>query len=134
MIRTALHWTLLRLAVLPWLVMMAGFWLALALVVWADRLKPYASPMNCWTWAGQEWWRRMRAWMAEGMPQGREPYILWRYGRSKPPEVTHALVGDLDRDSGVMGLDSYKPDDPHDVPVWLAWTRLRFKGRVVRGD
>lgn len=134
---TALHWLLLRLAVLPWVLMVAGFALALALVVWADKLRPEAPPTNCWTWAGQEWWRRMRAWKGQGMPVGHEPYFVWRWSRERPRQATHALVGEMDTESGLMGLESYKPDDAGQFPLWHFWRwgeLFAFKGGVRQGD
>lgn len=136
-ILTALHWLLLRLAVLPWLLMVAGFVLALVLVVWADKLRPDAPRSNCWSWAGQEWWRRMRAWFAAGWPVGREPYFVFRFSRERPQQATHALVGDMDHDSGMMGLDSYKPRDAESFPWWKVWKwpdAFTFRGEVHRGD
>lgn len=89
---------------------------------------------NCLIWALWTYAVRLRAWVRCGMPKGGEPYLVIRPSRFRPRWVPHFLVGELDRESGVMDLDSYKPIAGKDVSGWLVWLRLLFRGRVERGD
>lgn len=89
---------------------------------------------NCVIWALCEWRRRLATWRAAGRPVGREPYLLLRPSRRDPRHLPHMLVGHRDSQSDLMHLESFKPDEPTDVPWWRAWSHIVFRGRVSRGD
>jgi hypothetical protein len=90
---------------------------------------------NCYLWARWQYRLRLRAWKRAGRPAGREPYFVERASRSEPRQVPHFLVGEIvDHESGVMALESFKPVAPRNVPWYMVWTRLLFRGRVCKGD
>lgn len=88
---------------------------------------------NCWAWGLVEFARLHAAWRRAGMPKGLEPFLMLRPSRSRPRLIPHLLVGvnspDLD-----LPVRSYTPLHRRDVPWWLAWTRLAFRGQVTSGD
>lgn len=88
---------------------------------------------NCYLWARSRYRELESAWIKAGRPAGQEPYILRRPSRSEPRSVPHFLVGRRDH-TGVMELESFKPDEPKNVPWYMAWSRLLFRGSVHRGD
>jgi hypothetical protein len=133
-VRRLLYLAATRAAVLPWALGMLNLAVAFRLAVWADRISPSAIPPNCWVYAAQQWEREYLAWSAAGYPEGAEPYGVVRGSRKRPKWIPHALVGTRERESGLMDLVSFKPDDPEDAPVWAFWRRTEFKGRVHRGD
>lgn len=93
--------------------------------------------LNCLFWAYLEYRRRERDWVRAGRPIGDEPYWVKRPSRNAPRGLRHRLVGRLHRASGMIEVESFKPDVPTDVPLWKfwrVWTHLLFKGRAERGD
>lgn len=89
---------------------------------------------NCLIWALWNYVGKVRTWARSGMPKGQEPYLVLRPSRFRPRWVPHFLVGKLDKDTGAMDLESFKPVAGKDVPVWLVWLKVLFVGRVERGD
>ncbi len=89
---------------------------------------------NCWLWAQLEYWRRRRAWVRQGRPIGKEPYIIRRPSRSEPRWLAHWLIGELDTDVDAIRVVSFKPVLPTDEPWWLAWRHFFFRGCVRCGD
>lgn len=90
--------------------------------------------LNCWIYAKFEFYRRTIIWLKDGRPQDRIPHFDRRWSKSDPWWIPHFSVGERDPDSGMVELESFKPDNPTSVPWYLAWTHLLFRGRVVRGD
>jgi hypothetical protein len=84
---------------------------------------------NCLAFAWREYRRRYAEWQAAGMPPALHPWLQGRPSKSAPHEVLHWTVGGW--------LDApleFVPLERRDVPWWLAWTRLVFRGRVRRAD
>jgi hypothetical protein len=88
---------------------------------------------NCWLWARALYRRRLRAWIAAGMPAGQEPYWCKRPSRRTPRWLRHYLVGTLEAD-GRVRVCSLVPIKPTDVPAWLAWTHAWFEGVPTYDD
>lgn len=76
-----------------------------------------------------ETWRHRRALRRAGM----ESYSVKRPSRFAWSPF-HQGWGVLDKSTGQIRFFSFKPVDGRDVPWYMAWTRLLFKGRVVEGD
>jgi hypothetical protein len=57
-IRFSLHATICMVAILPWLIGVFGFYIALWFGILADKVWPNATWGNCWTHAGPLWHRR----------------------------------------------------------------------------
>lgn len=88
---------------------------------------------NCIIWALWTYAARLRAWIRDGMPEQREPYLMVRPSRFRPRWVPHVLVAQWDSTFGLR-VHSYKPINGREVPWYLAWTRLLFRGREEEGD
>ena len=90
---------------------------------------------NCFLWAHwreRELWRQ---WEAAGCPVDRVPAILRRAGRSRPFWTRHWVVGWwIFATHTLVEVESFVPDERREVPWYLAWTRLIFKGHIKRGD
>ena len=84
---------------------------------------------NCVVEATREYERRC----AERRPVGQEPYLLVRPTRAKAG-VIHMLVGEYDPTVDAVRVEIFKPVASVDLPVWLAWKRVRFLGHWVHGD
>lgn len=134
--KQAAAWMLTRVLPVPlWALAMVSLWACVRMVSAASRLAPDLAPGNCWVYVGQEWDRMSREWRAAGMPVGGEPYVTARYSRKEPRNVLHGLVASgFDSESERMSLRSFKPVSPTDAPAWAFWRRVRFEGRVERGD
>jgi hypothetical protein len=132
--RPALARVLLYTATALWALGMLVFALAISLCVLAARVHPHLQPPNCWVWAAQEWWRLMRQWLRDGRQPGKQPYFNTRASDLSPWWLMHSLVSPgPNPDSGVMPLESFKPDDPVQLPWWQAWRKWSFEGRVRKG-
>lgn len=88
---------------------------------------------NCLIWGLWAYAVQLRAWVRAGMPKGREPYLLVRPSRLRPRWLPHVLVGQMDGE-GRMRMRSYVPVSGADLPWFLAWLGLLFKGHEVEGD
>ena len=90
---------------------------------------------NCFVWAH---WRERQLWAqweAAGCPVDRVPCIQRRPSRAYPAWVRHWVVGWWRFESGTLeDVESVVPDHPVDVPWYMTWTRLIFRGHVKRGD
>lgn len=87
---------------------------------------------NCLLWALWAYAVQLRAWVRDGMPKGREPYLMIRPSRLRPRWLPHVLVAQ--RDGAGLRVESYTPTVKADVPWYLAWTCLLFAGEVTEGD
>jgi hypothetical protein len=77
-----------------------------------------------------ETWRARRRLRLMGV----ESYV-WRRASRYSFSPFHSGWGVIDPDTGLMRMWSFKPiDGGEDVPLYMAWTRLIFKGSVVEGD
>lgn len=90
---------------------------------------------NCFFWAHWRFIQLRREWRRRGKPINRVPSINARPSRSRPDEVLHWIVGWWCYESMTLqDAQSFVPLHPRDVPIWLAWTRISFFGRVKSGD
>ena len=83
---------------------------------------------NCWLIGLRIHLRRYRRWARAGYPKGRAPQLRIPPSRSKPHFVPHMQVW------GHGPAIEFVPRERKDVPVWLVWTRLLFRGRLRRAD
>lgn len=78
-LRLALHAGLVILAALPWAIGCLGYWAAMWLTVWADRVWPDATHGNCWSFVGPKWLKEggyvVVRWAHP--PMGRIPHSIW---------------------------------------------------------
>lgn len=90
---------------------------------------------NCFFWA---WWRfakLWREWVRLGRPVNRVPSLHVRSSRSNPEQALHHIVGWWCYETMTLqDAQSFVPDNRHDVPWYLVWTRIAFKGHVKSGD
>jgi len=135
-VKRAAAWLLTRALPVPvWALAMLSLWACLRMAAAAKRLAPDMTPPNCWIYAAQEWDQMITAWIARGRPVGAEPYATFRPSRKAPRRVLHVLVAEgYESDSERMPLRSFKPTIPTDARWWEACKRIRFDGRVERGD
>lgn len=90
---------------------------------------------NCFFWAHWRYFQLLREWKRQGRPVERVPSICARPSRSRPNEVLHWIVGWWCYETlTLQDAQSFVPDHPRDVPAWLAWARISFKGHVKSGD
>lgn len=133
--RRAAHLILTMFATLLMFPALALVGMSVACAVLGARAWPGATWSNCWAWASVRAWDALTEWRRDGMPVGMEPRMQWRWSRSRPRWVPHFLVGfPSEPGSDWLALESFKPDEPSDVPIWRACAHLMFAGRVRRGD
>lgn len=90
---------------------------------------------NCFIWAHWYYFQLKREWRRQGKPLERVPCIHSRPSRSHPNDVPHWIAGWwCYRTSTLEEARSFVPDKRHDVPWYLVWTRLFFKGHIKEGD
>ena len=90
---------------------------------------------NCLFWAHWEFAKLMREWRRLGRPAERVPSMHVRPSRSRPEQALHHIVGWwCYRTMTLQDARSFVPDHRHDVPLWLIWTRVLFRGHVKHGD
>lgn len=79
----------------------------------------------------------IEAWKHWKLGHNREPeqevYIWIRRSRYKWSPF-HMGWGSLDTETGMLKLESFKPENPHHVPWWKSWTRIFFRGQIYSGD
>ncbi len=90
---------------------------------------------NCFFWAHWHFAKLWREWVRLGRPKDRVPCIQIRPSRSRPHGAAHHIVGWWHYESmSLQDARSFVPDNRHDVPWYLVWTRIAFKGHVKSGD
>ena len=87
---------------------------------------------NCIFQAVKEFWKMHKEWVAEGMPDGGEPYFWVRSSRLAPRWIPHA--GIAQRKNGRFIIKSFKPEDTSPLKWWQIWRVFIFVGRWVEGD
>ena len=90
---------------------------------------------NCFLWAHWRERQLWREWERRGRPLHMVPCIQRRPSRSRPYWTRHWVVGWWCYQTRQLAdVEAFVPDHRRQVPWWLAWTRLVFKGHVKRGD
>lgn len=90
---------------------------------------------NCFIWAHWQHIRMCCEWDRAGQPGPWEPAITRRPSRRFTRLVGHWKVSWEHAHTGERrDVRGFVPIHPVDVPWYLAWTRLLFRGRVKHGD
>lgn len=120
--RRVLHATLVLLAVVPFAIGLAGFGVALLLVLLADFAWPKATWGNCWSFVGPRWFKHggyLVVRPADGVRiagSGWVPHAMWM------PEIgTDASIVQTFPES-------------RSGAQWLPWRVIYFPYRVVRKE
>ena len=79
---------------------------------------------NCLAQGEREYQRRLKLWRAAGRPKGLNPWMRLQPSKSQPDWVRHVVVG-----GWTEPAVEFVPLHRKDVPGWLAWTRIWFRGR-----
>jgi hypothetical protein len=88
---------------------------------------------NCLIWALKEYARREVVWLRAGAQWGYEPKLSFRRSRHRPRQIWHVTVQQYEA-GRMVGEWGFVPLKPIDGSIWVAWTRIRYEGRVVEGD
>lgn len=106
-------------ASIPWLVGVIFFWLALLMVIAADKLWPNADMGNCWSFVGPKWAKYggyMLVRPADGVRAigfGKVPHVIWV--KKLTADVLLQQSAPLDRYTG----------------KWLLWRKFYFKHNII---
>ncbi|MBK8772736.1 MAG: hypothetical protein IPM06_20230 [Rhizobiales bacterium] len=122
MLRRTVHAVLVLLAVIPWVIGLAGFGVALLLVLLADWAWPKATWGNCWSFVGPRWFKHggyICARPADGVR------LLGKFW------IPHAFwMPEIGADASIQQT---VPDHRSNAQ-WLPWRVLYFPYRVIRKE
>ena len=84
---------------------------------------------NCLIWSAWRFSQLLAQWLRDGRPAHRPRWSVMP-SRSRPWWSMHWQVIHHDGTSWVR--EEFVPDERADVPWWLVWTRIVFRGHVER--
>ena len=84
---------------------------------------------NCLLWSARRFARLLAQWLRDGRPAHRPRWSVMP-SRSRPWWSMHWQVIHHDGTSWVR--EEFVPAERVDVPWWLVWTRIVFRGHVER--